>query len=49
MVNRYSFGLLKHMKSKLLKRKPKCQLYRTIILPAVLYGPESCLYLGDLK
>jgi hypothetical protein len=29
------------MKSQLLKRKTKCQLYETIILPTVLYGSES--------
>jgi hypothetical protein len=29
------------MKSQLLKKKTKCQLYKTIILPAVLYGSES--------
>jgi hypothetical protein len=28
------------MKSQLLKRKTKCQLYKTIILPAVLYGSD---------
>jgi hypothetical protein len=33
------------MKSELLKRKTKCQLYPTIILPAVLYGSE-CWTLG---
>jgi hypothetical protein len=33
--------MLKLMKSQLLKRKTKCQLYKTIILPAVLYGSES--------
>jgi hypothetical protein len=39
--NRCYYGMLKLMKSKLLKRKTKCQLYKTIILPAVLYGSES--------
>jgi hypothetical protein len=29
------------MKYQLLKRKTKCQLYETNILPAVLYGSES--------
>jgi hypothetical protein len=29
------------MKSQLLKRKTKCQLYKTLILPTVLYGSES--------
>jgi hypothetical protein len=29
------------MKSQLLKRKTKCQLYKTIILAAVLYRSES--------
>jgi hypothetical protein len=35
-------GTSKLMKSRLLKMKTKCQLYKTIILPAVLYGSESC-------
>jgi hypothetical protein len=29
------------MKPHLLKWKTKCQLYKTVILPAVLYGSES--------
>jgi hypothetical protein len=29
------------MKSQLLTPKIKCQLYTTVILPAVLYGSES--------
>jgi hypothetical protein len=39
--NRRYYGMLKVMKSKLLKRKTKRRLYKTIILPAVLYGSES--------
>jgi hypothetical protein len=39
--NRCYYGMSKLMKSQLLKRKTKCQLYKTIILPAVLYGTES--------
>jgi hypothetical protein len=35
------YGKLKLLKSELLKRKTKCQLHKTIILPAVLYGSES--------
>jgi hypothetical protein len=34
-------GMPKVMKCQLLKRKTKCQLYKTIILPTVLYGSES--------
>jgi hypothetical protein len=39
--NRCFYGMLKLMKSQLLKRKTKCQLYKTIVLRAVLYGSES--------
>jgi hypothetical protein len=39
--NRCYYGMLKLMKSQLLKRKTKCQLYKTIILPTVLFGSES--------
>jgi hypothetical protein len=40
--NRCYYGMLKLMKSQLLKRKTKCQLYKTIKLPTVLYRSESC-------
>jgi hypothetical protein len=33
-------GMLKLMKSQLLKRETKCQLHKTIILPTVLHGSE---------
>jgi hypothetical protein len=36
--NRCYYGMSKLMKCQLLKRKTKCQLYKTIILPTVLYG-----------
>jgi hypothetical protein len=39
--NRCNCGMLKLMKSQLLKRKTKCQLYKPTILPTVLYGSES--------
>jgi hypothetical protein len=39
--NRCYCGMLKLMKSQLLKRKTKCQLCKTIILQSVLCGPES--------
>jgi hypothetical protein len=39
--NRCYYGMLKLMKSQLLKTKTKCQLYKTIIHPTVLYGSES--------
>jgi hypothetical protein len=35
------YGMMKLMKSQLLKKKTKCKLYKTIILPAVLYGSQS--------
>jgi hypothetical protein len=38
--NRY-YGTLKLMKSQLLKRKTKYQLYKTVILATVLCGYES--------
>jgi hypothetical protein len=38
--NRCYYGMLKLMKSQLLKRKTKHQLYKTIILPTVLCGSE---------
>jgi hypothetical protein len=39
--NRCYYGILKLMKSQLLKREIKCQLYKSIILATVLYGSES--------
>jgi hypothetical protein len=39
--NRYYYDILKLMKCQLLKRKTRCQLFKTIILPTVLYRPES--------
>jgi hypothetical protein len=41
MGNRCYYSMLKLMKSALLKGNTKCQLYKTIILPTVLYGSES--------
>jgi hypothetical protein len=35
------YGMSKLMKCQSLKRKTKSQLYKTIILPAALYGSES--------
>jgi hypothetical protein len=32
---------MKLMKYQLLKRRTKCQLYKTVTLPTVLYGSES--------
>jgi hypothetical protein len=39
--NRCYYGNLKLIKSQLLKRRTKCRLYKTSILPTVLYGFES--------
>jgi hypothetical protein len=39
--NRRHYGMSKLMKSQLLKRKTKCQLYKTLTLPTVLYVSES--------
>jgi hypothetical protein len=39
--NRCYYGMSKLITSQLLKRKSKYQLYKTTILPAVLYGCES--------
>jgi hypothetical protein len=39
--NECYYVISKLTKSELLKRKTKCQLHKTIILPAVLYGSEG--------
>jgi hypothetical protein len=39
--NRSYYDMLKLMKTQLPKRKTKCQLYKTVVLPTVHYGSES--------
>jgi hypothetical protein len=38
--NRCYYGMLKLMRSELLKRKSKCQVYKAIMLPTVLCASE---------
>ncbi|XP_055904553.1 uncharacterized protein LOC129940287 [Eupeodes corollae] len=42
LTNRCCFGLAKQLGSELLTRKTKCLLYKTVILPALLYGGAEC-------
>jgi hypothetical protein len=46
-ANRSYFGLQKHLKSKLLSRSTKTQLYKTLIRPVIIYGSE-CWTLSQL-
>ena len=39
-VNKCYFGLMKHLSSKLLSRKVKCLIYKTLIRPVLTYGSE---------
>ena len=41
LANRCYFGLSKQMRSKALSRRTKLKLYKTLILPVLLYGAES--------
>jgi len=40
-ASRCYFGLNKQLRSKLLSKKTKCQIYKTLIRPVLLYGCES--------
>ncbi len=40
-ASRCYYGLLKHLRSKLLSKKTKCQIYKTLIRPVLTYGCES--------
>ena len=40
-ASRSYYGLLKHLRSKLLSKKTKCQVYKTLIRPVLTYGCES--------
>ena len=35
------FGLLRHFKSRLFTRKTKCNLYKTLVKPVLIYGSET--------
>ena len=40
-ASRCYYGLLRHLRSKLLTKQTKCQIYRTLIRPVLTYGCES--------
>ena len=40
-ANRCYHGLQRHLRSKLLTNKTKCNIYKTLIRPVLLYGSES--------
>ena len=40
-ANRCYHGLQRHLRSKLLTTKTKCNIYKTLIRPVLLYGSES--------
>lgn len=40
-ASRCYYGLLRHLRSKLLSNKTKCQIYKTLIRPVLIYGCES--------
>jgi hypothetical protein len=46
-ANRSYLGLQKHLKSQLLSRTSKIQLYKTLIRPVIMYGSE-CWTLSQL-
>ena len=41
MANRCYFGLSKQFKNKAVSRQTKITLYKTLILPVLLYGSEA--------
>ena len=40
-ASRCYYGLIKHLRSKLISKKTKCQVYKTLIRPVLIYGCES--------
>lgn len=40
-ASRCFFGLLRHLRSRLLTKQTKCLIYKTIIRPVLLYGSET--------
>ena len=40
-ASRCYFGLLRHLRSKLLSKTTKCKIYKTLIRPVLTYGCES--------
>lgn len=40
-ANRCFYGLQRHLRSKFLTRRTKCQIYKTLIRPVLTYGCES--------
>jgi len=40
-ASRCYYGLIKHLRSKLISKRTKCQLYKTLIRPVLMYGCES--------
>ena len=41
LANRYSYGLNRQLSSKALSRRTKLMLYKTPIIPVLIYGAES--------
>ena len=41
LANKCYFGLSRHMRSKALSRRTKTTLYKTLILPVLMYGSEA--------
>ena len=41
MGNKYYYGLRNILGSELLRKDIKCKIYKTLIIPVVLYGCES--------
>ena len=40
-ASRCYYGLIKHLRSKLISKKTKCQVYKTLIRRLLIYGCES--------
>ena len=40
-ASRCYYGLIKHLRSKLISKKTKCQVYKTLTRPVLIYGYES--------
>src|SRR5687768_10480610 len=40
-ASRCYYGLMKHLRSKLISKKTKCHIYKTLIRPVLIYGCES--------
>jgi len=49
MANRAYYGLQNHVKSRIISRKTKTLLFKTLIRPVLIYGAETGRYLSKMN